>query len=138
LLGCGLPASLSGRARSPTPVRCRRKRGSKTGPSPVDRGRPGSKHRLLVDATGIPLAFSVTGGNRNDITQLIPLLDAVPAVAGVRGRPRRRPDSLLADRAYDHDTGGRGVTGWEWIFVILAVFLDVASWGGGARQRGVL
>jgi DDE family transposase len=79
------------------------KGGSKTGPSPVDRGRPGSKHHLLVDATGIPLAFSVTGGNRNDITQLIPLLDAVPAVAGLRGRPRRRPDSLLADRAYDHD-----------------------------------
>jgi transposase len=90
------------------------KGGSKTGPSPVDRGRPGSKHHLLVDATGIPLAFSVTGGNRNDITQLIPLLDAVPAVAGVRGRPRRRPDSLLADRAYDHDkyrrlVGQRGI-----------------------------
>jgi transposase len=45
----------------------------------VDRGRPGSKQHLLVDATGIPLAFSVTGGNRNDVTQLIPLLDAVPA-----------------------------------------------------------
>jgi transposase len=42
--------------------------------------RPGSKQHLLVDATGIPLAFTVAGGNRNDITQLIPLLDAVPAV----------------------------------------------------------
>jgi transposase len=79
------------------------KGGSETGPSPVDRGRPGSKQHLLVDATGIPLAFSVTGGNRNDITQLIPLLDAVPAVAGVSGRPRRRPESVIADRAYDHD-----------------------------------
>jgi transposase len=79
------------------------KGGSATGPSPVDRGRPGSKQHLLVDATGIPLAFSVTGGNRNDITQLIPLLDAVPAVAGRPGRPRRRPDSVLADRGYDHD-----------------------------------
>jgi transposase len=58
---------------------------------------------LLVDATGIPLAFSVTGGNRNDVTQLIPLLEAVPAVAGRPGRPRRRPDSLIADRGYDHD-----------------------------------
>jgi transposase len=77
--------------------------GSETGPSPVDRGRPGSKQHLLVDATGIPLAFSVTGGNRNDITQLIPLLDAVPAVRGRSGRPRRRPDSLIADRGYDHD-----------------------------------
>jgi transposase len=79
------------------------KGGSETGPSPVDRGRPGSKQHLLVDATGIPLAFSVTGSNRNDITQLIPLLDAVPAVTGRRGRPRRRPESVLADRGYDHD-----------------------------------
>jgi transposase len=79
------------------------KRGAETGPSPVDRGRPGSKHHLLVEATGIPLAFSVTGGNRNDVTQLIPLLDGVPAVRGVVGRPRRRPDRLIADRGYDHD-----------------------------------
>jgi transposase len=69
----------------------------------VDRGRPGSKQHLLVDATGIPLAFSVTGGNRDDVTQLIPLLDAVPAVGGVSGRPRRRPESVIADRGYDHD-----------------------------------
>jgi transposase len=34
---------------------------------------------------------------------LIPLLEGVPAVAGVVGRPRRRPDSLIADRGYDHD-----------------------------------
>jgi transposase len=69
----------------------------------VDRGRPGSKHNLLVDQTGIPLAFALTGSNRNDITQLIPLVEAVPAVRGVVGRPRRRPDSVIADRGYDHD-----------------------------------
>jgi transposase len=63
----------------------------------------------LVDATGLPLAFSVTGGNRNDITQLIPLLDAVPPVAGLPGRPRRRPERVLADRAYDHDKYRRQV-----------------------------
>jgi transposase len=56
----------------------------------------------LVDASGIPLAWSLTGGNRNDITQLIPLLDSVPAVGGRVGRPRRRPERLTADRAYDH------------------------------------
>ena len=78
------------------------KRGSETGPSPVDRARNGSKHHLLVDATGIPLAWTLTGGNRNDITQLIPLLEAVPAVRGRVGRPRRRPERLTADRAYDH------------------------------------
>ena len=79
------------------------KGGSETGPSPVDRGRSGSKHHLLVDATGIPLAFSVTGGTRNDVTQLIPLLDAVPPVRGLAGRPRRRPDRVVGDRGYDHD-----------------------------------
>ena len=79
------------------------KGGSATGPSPVDRARNGSKHHLLVDATGIPLAWTLTGGNRNDVTQLIPLLDAVPAVRGRVGRPRRRPDRITADRGYDHD-----------------------------------
>ena len=83
--------------------RAGQKRGAETGPSPVDRGRAGSKHHLLVDATGIPLAFSVTGGNRNDVTQLIPLLDAVPPVHGRRGAPRRRPQRVVADRGYDHD-----------------------------------
>jgi transposase len=87
------------------------KGGTETGPSPVDRGRFGSKHHLLVDATGIPLAFSVTGGNRNDVTQLIPLLDAVPAVRGAVGRPRRRPESVIADRGYDHNKYRRLV--WE-------------------------
>ena len=33
---------------------------------------------------------------------LAELLDAVPPVAGKRGRPRRRPDKLHADKAYDH------------------------------------
>src|SRR4029453_3532930 len=47
--------------------------------------------------------WTLTGGNRNDVTQLIPLLDAVPPVAGSIGRPRRRPERLIADRGYDHD-----------------------------------
>jgi hypothetical protein len=70
----------------PTLARCRRKGGTATGPSPVDRGRPGSKHHLLVDQSGLPLAFALTGSNRNDVTQLIPLLDAVPAMGGLVGR----------------------------------------------------
>ena len=47
--------------------------------------------------------MSLTGGNRNDVTQLMPLLQAVPPIRGRRGRPRRRPVSLYADRGYDHD-----------------------------------
>ena len=67
------------------------------------------KHHLLVDAAGIPLACTLTGGNRNDVTQLLPLLDAVPALRGRVGAPRRRPDRLLADRGYDHDRYRREV-----------------------------
>lgn len=58
---------------------------------------------MITDANGIPLAVSLTGGNRNDVTQLIPLVEAIPAVAGRRGRPRKRPCVVYADRAYDHD-----------------------------------
>ncbi|MFK4189197.1 IS5 family transposase [Streptomyces sparsogenes] len=87
------------------------KGGARTGRSPVDRGRTGSKHHLITDATGIPLAATLTGGNRNDVTQLIPLLQAVPPVRGKRGRPRRRPDVVLGDRGYDHDKYRRLVWG---------------------------
>lgn len=92
-----------------------KKGGSETGPSPVNRGRTGAKHHLLVDATGIPLAWTVTGGNHNDVSQLIPLVDRVPPVRGRVGRPHRRPDRLSADRGYDHDkhrclVRARGVT----------------------------
>ena len=57
----------------------------------------------MVDPSGIPLAWTLSGGNRNDITQLIPLLERVPPVRGRRGRPRKRPARLIADRGYDHD-----------------------------------
>lgn len=77
--------------------------GEKTGPNPTDRRKPGSKHHLLTDATGIPLNLRLTGANRHDVTQLIPLIDGVPAVAGKPGHPKRRPDSVYADRAYDSE-----------------------------------
>jgi transposase len=57
----------------------------------------------LTDGRGLPLAWSATPANRNDVTQLLPLIDAIPPTAGRVGRPRRRPQRLLADRGYDHD-----------------------------------
>jgi IS5 family transposase len=33
----------------------------------------------------------------------MPLIDTIPRVRGRRGRPRHRPATLYADRAYDHD-----------------------------------
>jgi transposase len=69
----------------------------------------GSKHHLLTDATGLPLAITLTGGNRNDVTQLLPLLDGVKPIRGRRGRPRKRPRQVIADRGYDHDKYRREV-----------------------------
>ena len=58
---------------------------------------------MLAEAHGIALAVSLTGGNRNDVIQLIPLTEAIPPVRGCRGRPRRRPGKVCAGRGYDHD-----------------------------------
>jgi len=80
-----------------------------TGPSPVDRAKPGSKYHLITEAHGIPLAVSLTGGQRNDVTQLMPLIAAIPPVRGRRGRPRQRPGTVYADRGYDHDKYRRQV-----------------------------
>jgi len=33
------------------------------------------------------------------------------------------------------NTGGRGVTGWEWIFVVFAVLGDLVSSGGAFGRR---
>ncbi|WP_433269407.1 transposase [Micromonospora vinacea] len=75
----------------------------KAGPSPVDRRKPGSKHHVITNAGGIPLAASLTGGNRHDLTHLLPLIDKIPPIKGIRGRPWQRPDRIYADRGYDYD-----------------------------------
>jgi transposase len=49
------------------------------------------------------LAISLTGGNRNDVTQLLSLVDGLEPVRGKVGRPRKRAERLLADRGYDFD-----------------------------------
>ncbi|MFD5011902.1 transposase [Streptomyces chartreusis] len=55
------------------------------------------EHHVITDGHDTPLAVLLTGGNRSDVTQPLPLLDAIPPVCGRGGRPRRRPDSLFAD-----------------------------------------
>lgn len=63
----------------------------------------------MTDGCGVPLAISLTGANAHDITQLLALLDAIPPVRGKVGRPRRRPERLQGDRAYDSDPHRRQV-----------------------------
>ena len=51
----------------------------------------------------------ITGANRHDSTQAMPLLDDVPPVRQRRGRPRRRPRDLYGDRAYGVPRNRRGL-----------------------------
>lgn len=78
-----------------------KKGGEGTGPSPVDRGRPGSKRHIACGSAGIPMAIITTGGNVPDIKAARDLVEAIPAVAGRVGRPKRRPEVILADGGYD-------------------------------------
>ncbi|AWJ92498.1 IS5/IS1182 family transposase (plasmid) [Azospirillum baldaniorum] len=78
-----------------------KKGGEETGPNPTDRGKPGSKRHILVDANGIPLALRISPANRHDSKLLEALVDAVPAIRQCAGRPRRRPAKLHADKGYD-------------------------------------
>jgi transposase len=48
----------------------------------------------------VPLAAILTGANRHDVTQLIPLIDAIPPIAGKPGAPLRKPEEVMGDRAY--------------------------------------
>ena len=61
--------------------------GGRTGPSPVDRRKRGSKHQIITDAGGIPLVADTTAANVPDVNPMIPLVDAIPPVRGKPGRP---------------------------------------------------
>lgn len=59
--------------------------GPGTGIAPAHKGRLAWKWCTAVDANGIPLAWTIDGGNRNDYLMLTPTLDAV--TTGPTGRP---------------------------------------------------
>ena len=77
--------------------------GDATGPSPVDRRKTGTKHTLLVDKSGVPMAIRTAGANASDHKQIIPLVLEFPRVGGKPGRPKEMPDEAFADRGYDSD-----------------------------------
>lgn len=48
------------------------------------------------------MACRLTGANVHDVTQLLPLIDGIPPIAGKVGAPLRVPGVVMGDRAY-HD-----------------------------------
>ncbi|WP_267715641.1 IS5 family transposase [Streptomyces sp. CoH17] len=63
------------------------------------RGGLTTKVHLACDGRGLPLAVVVTPGNVNDSTVFDDVMDAVKVPRGGAGRPRRRPDAVIADKA---------------------------------------
>jgi hypothetical protein len=63
--------------------------GEKTGPSPVEQRRPGSKRHLICDGQGIPLAVILTAGNRSNP-------QSSPATPPLELAPPDRPGPLGA------------------------------------------
>jgi transposase len=78
------------------------KRGRKARANPTDKGKAGTKRHIVVDKRGVPLSVITSAANVHDSIVFEELLDAIePIKRPGRGRPRKRPEKLHADKAYD-------------------------------------
>ncbi|MFJ6167900.1 IS5 family transposase [Micromonospora orduensis] len=97
----------------------RKKGGSPTSPATpgaqdgeaIGRSRGGlsTKIHLAVDGRGRPLPILLTPGQAGDNPQLLALLDAIRVNEPGPGRPRKRPQVLIADKGYAHDSTRRAL-----------------------------
>lgn len=71
------------------------------------RGGLTTKTHLACEQGQKPLAFTLTAGHRGDSPQFIPVLQRIRVARPAGGRPRTRPDRVLADKAYT-SKGNRG------------------------------
>ncbi|WP_456302375.1 IS5 family transposase [Streptomyces albogriseolus] len=68
------------------------------------RGGLTSKIHLACDGRGRPLSFTVTAGTRNDCTQAETVIDKIRVAGTGPGRPRVRPERVVADKGYSART----------------------------------
>jgi transposase len=78
-----------------------------------------------------PLAVVATAGQRGDAPQFTAVMDAI-AVPRPAGRPRTRPDRVLADRAY----ASRAIRGWLRRRGIRATIPEPADRARNPARRG--
>ncbi|AEM84214.1 transposase IS4 family protein [Streptomyces violaceusniger Tu 4113] len=69
--------------------------------SDAPRGGLTSKVHLAAEQGQKPLSVVITAGQRGDSAQFEPVLEAIRVPRRGRGRPRKRPDRVRADKAYD-------------------------------------
>lgn len=77
--------------------------GQKTRENPTDRRKLVTRHHIVTDAHGVPLAVTITDSNVCDVKELLHMVDAIPNARGKIGHPRKRPDVLYGDRAHDSE-----------------------------------
>lgn len=61
-----------------------------------------SKIHLSADGRCRPLSLIITPGQRADCTQFVPVLEKIRVPRQGPGRPRKKPDSVAADKAYSN------------------------------------
>ena len=66
------------------------------------RGGLSTKLHLAVDGRGLPMSVILTPGQDGDNPQLMPLIDQIRVPRIGPGRPRSKPEAVLADKAYSH------------------------------------
>ncbi|MFI1864264.1 IS5 family transposase [Streptomyces jumonjinensis] len=78
--------------------------GGGAGGEGLGRSRGGFTTKLHLSADGLcrPLSLVVTPGQRADCTQFKPVLEKIRVPRPGLGRPRKKPDSLAADKAYSN------------------------------------
>jgi len=71
------------------------------GTNPTDRGKTGTKRRLLTDGQGGPIGLAVDGAHRNDCKMT---RETIESLAAERPAPTpEAPQGLCLDKGYDYD-----------------------------------
>ena len=83
----------------------------------------------MTDATGVPLVAQVAAANDHDIKAALPLVTEIPAVGGKPGRPKQKPATLVADKAFDSEPL-RELLGW------LGIEAEIPKRGEGEHGLG--
>jgi putative transposase len=71
------------------------------GKNPTDRGKLGTKRRVLTEGGGVPVGLAVDGANRNDFKMARATIESLPIA-----RPEPTPDKpqgMCLDKGYDDD-----------------------------------
>jgi transposase len=96
------------------------------------RGGWGTKTHAAIDQQRGVLAFTLTPGQDGDSPQLVPVLERIRVARPRGGRPRRRPERVLADKAYS----SRANRAWLARHHIRATIPVPADQAGNRARRG--